>query len=149
MFTKDEFLRGRDKQFPNDYTDEVSANLDKLVEVMNQVRDAYGKPMITNSGWRPPTINATTPGAAKGSKHTIGLACDIADPDGTLWQWVLDNLTLMQQLDIYLEDKRWCKGWVHFGLGAPISGKRIFIPNAHRPTDPDIWDGQYDHTFDS
>jgi len=62
--SKDELLKGRDKQYPNDYTQEISDNLDKLLIPLNKIRDAYGKPMTIDSGWRPPSINGSTPGAA-------------------------------------------------------------------------------------
>ena len=148
MLAKSELLMGRDVQYPNDYTQEISDNLDKLLISMNQVRTAWATPMIVNSGWRPPSINAATPGAAKASKHMIGLAVDIADPDGKLWTWVLQNLDLMQQLGLYFEDKRWTPNWVHFQLGAPGSGKRIFVPSSAPASAPDAWDGQYDNKYD-
>ena len=147
--SKEELLKGRDTEYASDYTQEISDNLDKLLIPLNQIREAYGKPLTVNSGWRPPSINGTTPGAAAHSKHMIGLACDISDPDGEFWKWVLENLQLMKDLDIFMEDKRWTKGWVHFGLGGPSSGHRIFVPSANRATDPDAWDGEYDHSFDA
>ena len=75
------------------------------------------------------------------------MACDIADPDDVVMKWVLENLQMMKDLDIYMEDFRWTPGWVHFGLGAPASGHRIFVPNANRPQAPDRWDGIYDASF--
>lgn len=146
--SKDELLKGRDQQYASDYSQEISDNLDKLLIPLNNIRTAYGKPMTVNSGWRPPSINGSTPGAATHSKHMLGLAADIADSDGSLWIWVLDNLQLMKDNDIFMEDKRWCPGWVHFGLGQPASGKRIFVPSANRALDPGAWDGEYDHSFD-
>lgn len=153
MISKDELLKGRDKQYPDDYSDEISANLDELLIQLNQIRSAYGKPMIVSSGWRPPSINGSTPGAAAHSKHMDGLAADIQDLDGSLWSWVLKNLQLMQDLGIYMEHKWWTSsddngGWVHFGLGAPKSGKRIFIPSTDRPHSKKWWNGEYDHAFD-
>lgn len=148
MIAKSELLKGRDQQYPNDYTQEISDNLDKLLIPMNKVRSAWNMPMNVSSGWRPPSINAATPGAATKSKHMIGLAVDIADPDGKLWAWVMKNLPLMQQLGLYFEDKRWTPSWVHFQLGAPVSGKRVFVPSSAPATAPSAWDGNYDHQFD-
>jgi Peptidase M15 len=148
MISKSELLQGRDQQYPDDYTQEISYNLDKLLIAINQVRSAYGIPMTVNSGWRPASINNSTPGAAAHSKHMLGLAVDISDPNGELWKWVLQHLDLMAQLDFFFEDKRWTPGWVHFGLGKSVSGKRIFVPNANRATTPNIWDGIYDHQYD-
>lgn len=149
MISKDELLKGRDKQYPSDYTSEVSSNLDKLLIPLNKIREAYGKPMSVSSGWRPPAINGATPGAAKASKHMIGLACDIVDSDGSVMKWVLQNLQLMKDLGIYLEDFRWTPNWVHFQLGAPGSGKRIFVPSSAPAQSPSKWDGHYDSKFDT
>lgn len=148
MISKDELLQGRDKQYPNDYTQEISDNIDMLLPLLNQIRTAWGKPMNVASGWRPPSINASTPGAATHSKHMQGLAADIQDLDGSLWAWVLENLALMQSLGIFMEDRRWTPTWVHFGHGAPASGHRIFVPNSMRPSAPSAWDGEYDHSYD-
>jgi len=148
MITKAELLMGRDKTHADEYTQEISDNLDILLEKINKIRAAYGKPMTVNSGWRPAGINAATPGAAKMSKHCLGLAVDIADYSGELFAWCLDNLQLLQDLDLYLEDKRWTKTWTHLGIGAPKSGKRIFVPSADRASDPDAWDGKYDSKYD-
>lgn len=145
MIAKSELLQGRDLQFPYEYNDVISYNLDQLLIPMNKIRDAYGQPMIVNSGWRPNSINSNTPGAAKNSKHCLGLACDIADPHGLVLVWVLDNLQMLKDLNIYIEDPRWCPNWVHFGLGPPASGHRIFVPNANRPLSPARWNGIYDH----
>jgi hypothetical protein len=148
MISKDELLKGRDTQYPNDYNDTISSNLDSLLIPLNKIREAYGKPMTVNSGWRPPSVNAATPGAATHSKHMIGLACDIADSNNEVMNWVLANLQLMKDLNIYMEDFRWTPGWTHFQLGPPTSGKRIFIPSANRPLSPARWDGSYDTSMD-
>lgn len=144
---KSELLMGRDTQYASEYTQEISDNLDRLLIPMNKVRDAYGKPMKVNSGWRPPEINGTTPGAAAHSKHMIGLAVDIADADDGLMHWVLENLDLMKQLGLYFEDFRWTPTWTHFQLGPPSSGKRIFVPSSAPASAPDRWDGKYDSSF--
>ena len=148
MISKDELLMGRDKTYASDYTQEVSDNLDKFLPLINQVRAAWGKPMHVNSGWRPPSINASTPGASNHSKHEEGLAADISDVDGSLWAWVLQNLELMKSAGLYMEDRRWTPTWVHFGFGPPASGHRIFVPSSKPALAPDNWDGQYDHSFD-
>jgi hypothetical protein len=148
MIAKSEILMGRDTEYASDYTQEISDNIDKLLEPMNKVREAWAKPMKVNSGWRPPSVNASTPGAATHSKHMEGLACDIADPDGALMEWVLANLDLMQQLNLYFENFDWTPNWVHFQLGGPGSGKRIYVPNANRPTSPGRWSGHYDSKYD-
>lgn len=148
MISKDELLKGRDKQYPDDYSQEISDNLDALLIPLNKIREAYGKPMTVTSGWRPPAINASTPGAAAKSKHMIGLACDIADADGAIMRWVLANLDLMKDLGIYMEDWKWTPTWTHFQLGPPNSKKRIFVPSSAPAAAPTRWDGTYDSKYD-
>ena len=70
MISRDEILMGRDKQAP--LTGLMEVNLRKLLQAVNKLRAAYGKPMIVSSGYRPAAINATIPGAAKKSNH---MAC--------------------------------------------------------------------------
>lgn len=144
--TKDELLQGRDIKYATEYTPVISDNLDKLLVVMNKVRDAYSKPMVVTSGWRPPQINAKTPGAAPQSNHMKGLAVDIADADGALMNWVLRNLDLMKDLGLYFEDFRYTPTWCHFQCVPPASGKRIFVPYAGPAPAPGKWDGIFKET---
>lgn len=49
---------------------------DKLVEILQKIRDHFGKPVTITSGYRCPTWN-TKIGGVKGSYHTYGQAADI------------------------------------------------------------------------
>lgn len=147
MITIEELTMGREKLYPQDYTKAIHQNLLVLLRKMNMIRKTYNKPMIVTSGWRPQAINATTKGAAKNSKHVSGLAVDIKDTDSALWNWCMENLEMIQGLGLYLEDKRYTKTWVHFQLGAPSSGLRIFKPHSGTMPNPELWDGQYDSKF--
>lgn len=144
MITKKELLMGRDTLFPNEYTEEVSRNLDKLLIPLNAVRQKYGKPMHVSSGWRPSKINASLSNSAKKSNHMLGLAADFKDPNGELSKWIIENLEFVAQQGLYVEDFRWTKGWVHLQCVAPGSRKRIFVPSSAPMTNPDSWDGIYD-----
>jgi hypothetical protein len=141
-----EMIKPQDKNSP-ELTMQVLNNLATFLIPMNQVRDAYGFPMIVDSGWRTQAENKAC-GGAFASKHLLGLACDIQDLDGKLWSWVLTSLGFMQAQNLYFEDKRWTPDWVHFQLGAPGSGHRIFIPNREPPVAPGDWNGVYDPKFD-
>jgi uncharacterized protein YcbK (DUF882 family) len=148
MISKKELTMGRDVQFKAEYTKEIDNNLNVLLQKINVVRSKYGKPMTVSSGWRPSAINSGTPGAAKASKHLSGLAVDIKDTDNSLWNWTIANLDLIQELGLYLEDRRFTGTWVHFQIGAPKSGKRIFKPSTAPMPHPDLWDGKYDIKYD-
>lgn len=148
MTSKAELLQGRDKTFPGEYTEEISHNLDILLQKINVIRAAYGKPMTVNSGWRPASINGMIPNAAKKSNHMIGCAVDIADPDGSLMKWCLENLDLLTATGLYLEDFRYTPTWAHFQSVAPKSKKRIFVPSEALPPAPNRWSGKYSSEFD-
>lgn len=145
MISMDEILRGKVKlsDLPQDHRD----NLAILLERINKVRAAYGKPMQVTSGYRTlgdhlriyrelardhkfpfkdgVYVEAKVP---MRSKHLYGLAVDIFDPDKKLKEWILDNVTLMEEIGFWFEDFSVTTNWVHFQVEAPRSGKRFFTP---------------------
>lgn len=144
MITKEEVLMGRDKLYPRDYTKEISDNIDKMLEMLNVVRERYAKPMYVSSGWRPPSVNEKLSNAGKKSNHIMGLACDFRDPDGKLRDWVIEHLEWLAGLGFYFEDFDYTKGWVHFQIVPPGSGRRVFVPNSK----PAPWPGQWNKIYD-
>ncbi len=118
---------GRDIMYKQDFTDEVSSNIDMLLKALNIVREAYGKPMVVSSGWRPASINAKV-GGAKKSAHVVGLAADFKDHDNRLKEWCLANLSVLAKAGLYMEDPSATPTWVHLQLRAPASGNRVFKP---------------------
>lgn len=145
----DEILKGRAKleDLPGDTQD----NIKELHTKINIIREKYGKPLKVNDGFRNPSD--TPKNGSKTSWHLQGAAIDIDDNDaGTFWNWVKDNLELIQAVGLWIEDPRWTHGkigtWVHFQIYPPKSGKRIFIPSTAPASAPDIWDGVYDKKFD-
>lgn len=80
------------------------------------------------SGYRPPAINAATPGAARRSLHMTGMAIDLDDDDGSLDDWCLDHQTDLVACGLYMEHPAATKGWCHLQAQAPRSGKRVFYP---------------------
>ncbi len=149
MITQDELLMGRQKY--DDLTAEQKKNLAILLNAINIVRKAYGKPMKVNDGVR--RVQDTPTNGAKASKHLIAAAVDIDDDDSLfMWKWCLANLDVIQKAGLYLEDPRWTHGkigtWMHFQCIAPASGKRIYIPSSAPASAPQIWDGKYDSKYD-
>ena len=65
------------KKINNDPTPEAAENLKLLVDkVLDPLRDAYGKPIRVNNGYRSPALNAAVKGS-KTSQHMKGQAADI------------------------------------------------------------------------
>jgi hypothetical protein len=148
LITKEELLQGRDEMFKDEYTEQISDNLDELLVRINKIRAAYGKPMRCSSGWRPASINGMVKGASQNSNHIIGAAVDISDGSGDLMRWCLANLKIIADAGLYMEDFRYTPTWVHFSYIKPKSGKRIFIPSAALPPAPNRWNGAYDKAYD-
>ena len=123
-------------------------NLSDLLAKINVIRKAYGKPMTVTSGYRSMQDQLRINPKAPNSKHLSGQACDIADSNGELREWVLLNLQLCKDVGLWLEDPRYTKGWIHFSTVPPKSNKRIFIPYSGLPPHPELWDGDYDKTLD-
>lgn len=113
-------------------TPEIDSNLQVLLERLNVIRLAYGKPMTITSGLRSQAqqdalIKAGKSNAPK-SKHLFGQAADIFDPRGELKIWLMQNIKLLEDVGIWLEDFGSTPTWVHMQCVPPNSGKRIFIP---------------------
>jgi len=146
--TRADLLKGRDKQYAADFTQEISDNLDKLLIILNKLQAAYGKRLPISSGWRPPAVNEATSNAAKKSNHLKGLAVDIADADGDFMRWCLSNLELMKELGVWFEDFRWTPTWTHCQIVPPGSGRRVYVPSTAPAPAPTRWAGTYDQKFD-
>ena len=69
----------RRKNIDNTPNGEVRANLTALVaNVLDPLREAYGKPIVVSSGYRCPKLNKAV-GGVKNSQHTEGRAADIQE----------------------------------------------------------------------
>ena len=53
----------------------------ELLELLDEMRTIYGKPIVITSGYRTTQYNATLKNASKNSSHLKGLAVDIAIAD--------------------------------------------------------------------
>lgn len=122
-FTREEYTKGRDKDYP--LSAEQEANMDKLLKTLDQFREAYGKALVISSGYRPAAVNASV-GGAKKSNHIMCLAVDFVDKDGSLDEWCLQNLDVLERLGLYLESPLHTPNWCHVQLKP--TRNRVFIP---------------------
>ena len=106
----------------------VAANAEELLNRVNSLMVRFGEIRKIVSGWRPPEVNAKLPGAAINSKHITGQAVDLADPDGDLDQWCLDNPNELERFQLWLEHPATTKNVCHLQSVPPKSGKRVFYP---------------------
>ena len=79
-FTMGEMMRSDTaarKGINNKCTKEDAERLKKLIEnVLDPLREAYGKPIVVTSGYRCPALNKAV-GGSKTSDHMIGCAADM------------------------------------------------------------------------
>src|SRR6266568_2846723 len=97
MITLEQYFMGRDLAYSDELTDEIRENATTLLQVVNDLTEFhYQKEVQVSSGWRPPSINAATPGAAKKSCHMTGEAVDIRDSKGELQDFLMANQKLLE-----------------------------------------------------
>lgn len=94
----------------------VLGNLTLLaIEVLQPIRDHFGKPVTVTSGYRSPALNKLVGGSVS-SHHTLGMAADIeiaGVPNHELAEWIRDNLEFTQCILEFYEEGVPHSGWVH------------------------------------
>jgi hypothetical protein len=139
MISRADYWMGRDDTHPLDMTPQIERNAFLTVELVNKVLvlahvhgiDTPQSPRTGSnltSGWRPPSVNASIPGAAVRSKHMTGQAADIYDPEGELDEWLLAHEQILKDLGLWMEHPAATKGWAHVQTVPPGSGRRVFYP---------------------
>ena len=82
-FTLAELTATSHRQFDNTPNDAETANLQRLAEFLEQVKEALGgKPVMVNSAFRSKQVNDSV-GSKDTSQHRIGCAADIRVPGMT------------------------------------------------------------------
>lgn len=123
FITIEQYFMGRDKQFPQELTEEVLNNAVILLEKVNAILLELKIPTAkVSSGWRPAAINANVANSAKKSHHMTGKAIDIFDDkQQSLATKILSQPDLLKKYDLWLEDPAHTKGkntnWVHLDIG--------------------------------
>ena len=128
--------------FDNTPDDEATENLRLLCEnVLQKVRDHYGKGVKVNSAYRSPESNAAV-GGSKTSDHCKGMAADIEIPgvaNADLAQWIMDNLEYTQLILEFYTPGIPDSGWVHVSYdpnnlkkqeltATKVAGKTQYLP---------------------
>jgi len=130
------------KGLDNTPTPEVIQNLQKLVDnIVQPVRDHYGKSVKINSGYRAPEVNASV-GGSKTSDHCKGQAADIeiaGVANGDLAQYIVDNYKFTQVILEFYTKGVPDSGWVHVSYdpanlkcqaltAVKQDGKTVYLP---------------------
>lgn len=139
----DAYWMGRDVTHAAELTQEIRDNAAVTVQRINALLDKYAEATTDQmerkwtSGWRPAAVNASTPGAAKRSKHMTAQAGDVSD-DESLDTWCMTNQgkAALMLCKLWMEHPSNTPGWTHFQTVPPKSGSLIFYavaPSKRRP----------------
>ena len=135
IITRQDYLKGREKKFSQEFTDDLSANTNKIIARASELLSRAGitKAYVT-SGWRPKSINAAQGGSVN-SQHIFCNAIDLFDPDKKIGQWCVQNVEALAEIGLWMESLLTTHAsedpqgrWVHLQDVPPKSGNRIFIP---------------------
>ena len=115
------------------------------VNILDKVREHFGKPIWVSSGYRSKALNEVTPGSSATSQHCTGEAADL-DQDGRgtgvtnkmVFDYIKDHLTFDQLIYEYGTDAN--PDWVHVSWESTgkqrkqvlrctrINGKPVYTP---------------------
>lgn len=126
-FSIDELCRSETakiKGINNTPSEGIKNNLTYLVDnLLDEVRERYGKPIKVNSGYRSPLLNKAINGSPS-SDHVHGLAADLdtgtREGNRKLFNIIIDSGLTFDQL---INEKDF--SWVHVSLKREINRKMI------------------------
>lgn len=98
----------------------IKENLEKLIEFLNPLREAWGSPIIITSGYRSQQLNDKIGGSST-SAHCYGWAADMIPQNKELdkfKQFVKEYLK-DKKFDQYIDEQSGNSSWVHLGLYHP------------------------------
>jgi hypothetical protein len=139
QITLSDYWMQRDYLYSRELTPEIIENAKGLLAKVNklliyvinakvELEVSPATKSLVSSGWRPPRINNITDGAAPKSKHLIGLAVDLYDPEGEIDNFCMSNPDKLEKIGLWMEHPSATKGWCHLQSVPPRSGNRVFYP---------------------
>lgn len=105
----------KQKGIDNSPNSEIVKNLEQLVDnILDPLREQYGKPIIVSSGYRCPALNKVI-GGSKTSQHMLGLAADITVGTPTKNKELFDLIQKMNlPFDQLIDEKKF--SWIHISF---------------------------------
>ena len=98
---------------------EVKKNIEELLEVLDGLREHYGKPIKITSGYRCTELNKLV-GGSPTSAHVIGYAADLQPIGDTFENFKAEVLRWLDKsrvkFDQCILERNKNTQWVHFGL---------------------------------
>ena len=98
---------------------EVQQNIEKLLEVLDGLREHYGKPIKITSGFRCAELNKLV-GGSPTSAHVIGYAADLQPVQGSFEEFKASVIDWLDKSGVKFDqciiERSKSTQWVHFGL---------------------------------
>lgn len=120
------------KGLKNNPTPEAEKNLEALVDkILDPLREAYGKPIKVNSGYRSPAVNRAV-GGSNSSQHVTGQAADIEDltcsgkANKEIFELLINSGLPFDQVIWEFSDSHGYPEWIHVSYG-PKNRRQILI----------------------
>ena len=136
-FTLGEFTRSKYPEVYNIPSHEAIANLKRLCEWLEVLREASpgpykkrGEPIVINSGYRSPQLNRKVGGAAN-SNHLTGCAADIRTSgyeQAIVYAAILINYAKESQQEfdeLLIEKNRYGAVWLHFAVRPKDNRRKV------------------------
>ena len=117
-FTLDELTVTDHREFDNSPTQEEISNLQRLAQLLEQVKEAIGgKPVMVNSAFRSKAVNDAV-GSSDKSQHRHGCACDLRVPGMTPDEVVRAVISADLPFDQIIREfaKPQGGGWTHISI---------------------------------
>ena len=98
---------------------EVQQNIEELLEVLDGLREFYGKPIKITSGYRCAELNKLV-GGSPTSAHVIGYAADLQPIQGSFEEFKASVIDWLDKSGVKFDqciiERSKSAQWVHFGL---------------------------------
>ena len=120
-FTLKEFERSSvaDKyNIDNTIPKELIPHIEELIDFLNPIREAWGKPIIVTSGYRCNELNKKV-GGVSNSAHTIGYGVDLVSGDFSVFSNFIKSYFQSHpevKFDQVIIERSGKSQWIHIGL---------------------------------
>jgi len=107
-------------------TKEQTENLSELFRRITLLEELIEMEFTVISGFRTPMDQLRTNPKNPKSAHCEGMAVDLKDKEGVIYDFLINNPDMVIKLDFYIEQKTYTPGWIH--LQTRATHNRFFKP---------------------